>query len=100
MANAGKCRSRSSHRREQLLERAGAMGEWQFLIVAHLAERAGMIFWFEDRIVAEALLPARRPDNAPARLAFEHIDPPSRLGQSQRTHEARAAVLGFLSVER
>ena len=57
------------------MREAGARGRQPVLFVAaHLAEAARMTVGQKHRIVAEALAPARRPDQRAVDAAFEVLD--------------------------
>ena len=93
---------RAEHGAGKFLEGAGAVR--QRLVLArlpavlflggHLAEGLVMAFRQEDRIVAEALLAARRPDQLALGLAAEIFGVAVRPGQADDGDEAAAALLG------
>src|ERR1700676_5376693 len=77
------------------VRQAAAQGRQAMLLVArHLAERAGVAFGQENRIIAEAGGSAWRPHQRAVDAALEFLHMPVRPGHAQRAHEMRLALVG------
>ncbi len=59
----------------------------------YLAEGEGAAFWHEDRIIAEAFITARRPDQAAFDPALEHRAFAAGTRQRECAHEGGAAIV-------
>ena len=89
----------------QFKEGAGAVreatafgGKPMFFLCAHLAECLVEAVGQEERIVAEAFIAARRPDDGAIDAAFETLDMTVGPGKAQRGNEMRAALFRSSSV--
>ena len=83
----------------QFKEGAGAMreatafgGKPMFFLRAHLTERAVEAVGQEERIIAEAFVAARRPDDGAVDAAFEVLDMTIGPGKAQRGNKMCAAL--------
>src|SRR5512143_3950443 len=100
MASAGRRRSRGltarrSRReagRDQQAEGLGPMADGMLADGIHLAEGLAAALGQEDRVVAEAALAARRPDEAPVDMALEALDMAVGPGERERADEMGAPV--------
>src|SRR5579871_3348586 len=78
--------------RFELGEGVGAMAHRVLARGRHLAKGLRFAFGHEDRIIPKAVLPAWRPDELAAHLAFEAFDMAVRPGQRKHRDEARATI--------
>src|SRR5262249_54063834 len=94
-----KTRLRKLQERARAMRQALPVRRQPVLLVArHFAEGLIEAVGQEHRIVAEALLAARRPDQRAVDLAFERLGVTVRPGDAQRRDEVRLALLGSKSV--
>src|SRR4051794_4621835 len=92
LAFAGMTVAMSQQRRDQLAEGVGAVADAVLFGRVHLAERDVAADRLEHRIVAEAPVAARRPDEAAVDPAFEPFAMAVRPAQSERTDEMGVAA--------
>src|ERR1700692_1732172 len=69
------------------------------LLARHFTERAVMPIGQEHRVVAEALVATRRPDQSAVHAGFEILDVTVRPGDAQGRDEMRPAALGRCRAE-
>ena len=78
-----------------MLESAGAVGDRILRFGLHLAEGERLAVGDEDRIIAETVVPARRPDDVTVNLALEKLRLAVGPGQAQHGDEVRPSGLAL-----
>src|SRR3990172_4322662 len=77
------------------VEGAGAMRDCIFGCRLHLAESQLMTVGDEDRIIAETVLPARRPNDMTVNFAFKQLGFAVRPGKAEHRDEVGPERLAF-----